>query len=455
MVRCIPTFVILGLIASLTCNHPISIDNVDEIVETAGIQAADDVVEDIFATQPPFDNNDAVETADVYNIVDAEEAVPSSAPFVVDIEAPTDTVIVQAVDIEEPTEIENSTAGVQAVAEEIEEDIVAGIQGVEDVEEEDIVVAEAPSAADEIVAQAAGDQDVDENEAIEFELFEEGEEADDEMTAAGDITEEINSVQNNAPLSDAEKAAHYENLALEALNRLKILHIFRSNRPYKPNKFYRGMKKEKREIDDEENIQSVFDIPEATEAPAQEAEIPEEVPTDVVQQVGLFEVYEPKEKKCIGERCEEEDEVEIALFEVEAETGKNDYETVTEMVTEVHVVSAVIDDEDQPTIGAIAIDPVQDQDVEEEIPLFGVIEEIDDEEVQIAKKDEVFVEISYEIVEVSSEQQTPAEETTESLVISGVLIDLTEQEQQSEAVATEAATEAATDVAEEEPTIIN
>jgi hypothetical protein len=438
MVRCIPTFVILSLIASLTLNHPVSVDSVDEIIETAGIQAIDDDVEDIFATALP-DNN--------------SEVVPTNAPFLV--EDITEAVDIQAVEIEEPTMIEDvddesSTAGVQAVAEDVEEDIVAGIQGVEDVEEDDIEVAEATtptSSADEVIAQAADD---DKGE-IEFELFEEGEEGDDEMTAAGVIDEEINSVQESAPVPNAENAAAFENLALEALNRLKILHIFRTSSTNKANRYLRGkVNARDNEVVDEqpvENInQTIFDVAEATEAPVTEVETaaPEEVteaPTDI------FEA--PMQKRCVDDRCEDDD-VHLALFDIEVETEKNDFETVTEMVTEVHVVSAIIDDDDQPTIGAIAIDPVQDQDVEEEIPLFGVIEEIEDE-VQIAKRDEVFAEISYEIVEVSSEQQTPVEETTESLVISGVLIDLTEQEEQSGA----ATTEAVTDVVEEEPTIIN
>ncbi|OUM67400.1 hypothetical protein PIROE2DRAFT_5147 [Piromyces sp. E2] len=406
MVRCIPTFVILGLIASLTLNHPISIDNVDEIVETAGVQAIED---DVFSVN----NNGLI------------EAVPTDAPF---------SIANEAEDIEE-----NNTAGVQAVVDENEEDVVAGIQGVEDVEENDVGVAEATPT--EVVAQAATQQDNDSNDVMEFELFEDTE-GDSEITPASVIDENINDVQNNTQGPNTTDATVYENLALEALNRLKILHIFRSN----ILNFGKKRESESESENNEEETQPIFDV-DGTEAPTSEVvtEAPEEIatPSDIVEE----EIKQPKHKKSVDENCD--NEVEIALFEVESPVENNDFETVTEMVTDVHVVSAVIDDDDgdQPTIGAIAIDIDQEPGIEEEIPLFGVIEEIDDEEVLIAKRDNVLIEVSYDIIEVSTEQQTSDEE---SIVISGILIDLTEQEKQSDAVATDTVTDVI-----EEPTIIN
>jgi len=423
MVRCIPTFVVLGLIASLTYTHPVrSIDDFEEVTETADIQSVEDGIEDIFAT--PILPEEVVEEEGIYSIDEPLEIVPRTAPFTLVDDVPTDDVEVQAVDVEEADDEDTAgvqaveeeevddedTAGVQAVEEEEEEDIVAGIQGVEDVEDViEVADVEPTSTSDEVVAQA--DED---NAELEFELFEEGEEGDDETNTAGIINEEINNVQgnNNVPVPDLETAAKYQNLALEAINKLKILHIFRSktlNKRDDDSDSESEIEAPPETEPQEENVEEPQEE-ENTEAP-QETEI-EEIPTESILDEAPTSIFEevPKHK-----RDEEEDGVEIALFEVE-EDAKNDFETVTEVVTDVHTDLEDIDDGNQPTIGAIALEPEQDV-VEEEIPLFEDIEKIEEEEVQIAKKDNILIAFNYEVVVVEETTESPSEVVDEEPTI--------------------------------------
>ncbi|ORX57258.1 hypothetical protein BCR36DRAFT_580676 [Piromyces finnis] len=515
MVRNIQTFVILGLIASLAKTFPVSIDNVEEISETEGVQT----IYDVFAA--PTTSIDSVETTIVQPIENAiysiaeplEEVISTTKQSTIINEIPTDSVNTQIIEeentqiVEENTQIveENATQTdeeftVASIQETIEEDVIVGVQGIDNDDKEDIIeVAEniSTSVSDDVTAQTNEQENNDETDEIQFELFEEnedGEEGDDEITAAGEIDEELNSVQNNsnsaegataeaataeaatAEAATAEAATAYQNLALEALNRLKVFHIFRDSKLKKRN-FIFDLFGSKDNKSDENKIELIFNEDEAemqtnipvietqiseiqTEVPETEAitsyieevqttEITQfEVPTEIFEE----ETEQPKSERCINEECDEF-EVKIALFDIENETNKIEFETVTEMVTEVHVVSAIIDDE-QPSI-ALDIETKPDfedifnPELEDEIPLIGVIEEIDDE-VQIAKKDNIYFEVNFEVIEVN-EQATPTEETTDSLVISGILINLSEQDETTETIIAETAT----DVIEEEPSIIN
>lgn len=531
MVRCIPTFIILGLLSTFTFNHPIGIENVEEIVETVGVKTVEDHVFDIYETAIP--ENEATESL--------EEEIISvvSHPYVVEEDYDEDhTAGIQAID-----DNEDNTAGIQAIEDivgiqgvveeddenvdiqvirfderDVEEDIEAGIQGVEDVEENDVVeiqaedstaifeiqnvedstaifeiqndedntdiADEAITPSNDVVVQSSNDQFTDDNDNMEFELFEEEPE---EITAVAINDDGLSPVQDNEnKLSSAYKAAAIavENITNDVLYKLKHLNMIHSN--VNNNKRSNDSENSDSDSDDENNVnpaepqktESVFEINETeipldesvteteaivsdveTDAPVEEPvtelftnyfeEIPTEFVTEPIEPVENVtppieeitnliydENSQDDDTKPVFQKRQNDDFVEIALFEIDDEVVKNDFDTVTEMVTEVHVVSAFIDD-DQPTIGAIAID----DDIEDEIPLFGVIEEVDEEEVLIAKRsDDIFAELV--------EDPQADEEVTESATISGVLIDLTEQSDV-------AVTDAVTDSIDEEPTIIN
>jgi len=496
MVRFIPTFIILSLIPSLTLNHPVTIENVDDVVETTGIEAFNEIVNDT------IEISGAQIEDSVYNVIEETE-----------VDVPTNNVNVQAIEAEEITAVQEAPEDIAGVAvDDIEEDIIAGIQGTEDddvqpnvqavaddedeiagiqgVEDEDenVEVAEATptSILDEnIVVQSLDNQNTNDDDFMNFELFSEIEEGE-KITAAA-VTKPI-----------APNSAAIEILAMDTINKLKALHIIRSDSKFqlKSLQHYKNSNINKRKDDsdsdsssssDEEDLVNKPDDVPITEAPEVETQAPEainEVITGIVEEVETIfvpdqneqptdfeevitqsinaddaiptEIFDYDEKYpllvkkqvCIDDRCEEEDIVEIALFEVENETDKNDFETVTEIVTEVHLVS-YIDDGDQPTIGAIPDDNIDD--INDEIPLFGVVEEPDEDEVQIAKREDVFVEINYEIVEVNDQQTPTEEETTESIVISGFLIELGDQDQHS----VSSIIESATDAIEEEPIYVN
>jgi len=528
MVRCIPAFIILGLLSTLTFNHPIGVENVEEIVETIGVKVVEDHVFDIYETAIQA-NEEATESSDeeIIHVV--------SFPYVIEEDEDEDnTAGIQAIE-----DGEDNTAGIQAIEDDVgiqgvveeddenadiqvirfnerdvDEDVEAGIQGVEDVEEDDVVEIQAEDStavfeiqsiedntdvADEavtptsdVVAQSSDDQFIDDNNTMEFELFEEEPE---DITAAAINDDILLPVQDNEDQSIAaqkEAAIAIKKVVNNIFDKLKQLKIISKNANKQLENNKRDSDSESSDSDDDdENIadpvepqitESVFEINETqipleetvteteaivsdveTDAPVEEP-VPEsftnyfeEIPTEFVSEpiepvenitpsiedttelkIIIDENSQDDDTVPVFQKRQNDDFVEIALFEVDDETVKNDFDTVTEMVTEVHVVSAFIDD-DQPTIGAIA---VEDEDVEDEIPLFGVIEEIDEEEVLIAKRsdDDIFAELV--------EDPQADEEITESAIISGVLIDLTEQPDA-------AVTDAVTDTIDEEPTIIN
>lgn len=367
MVRCIPVFIVLSLIAPLCLNHPINVENVEEIIETAGIQA--------------FEESE-----------------------------PTETLGIQAVDDTEDTSI---TAGIQAVD--------------------------------------------DEDEVMDFELFTDIN--DDVVTQE---VEEANALpEQNAPIGiNQDIVDAYEDFTMKTLNNLSLLNIFRSNpKLRKNNKRDNDSDSDSdsdsdndsgKNDDDEPKDEDIFAIYETentaatTKVPEVETVVPtpeaitniaEDIPTEYVEE-NINEIITDTPTENIEEVTLEkrDDEVEVALFEIEEGTEDIFYETVTEMVTEVHVVSVIVEDDDdnQPTIEAINID---EDDVEEEIPLFGVVVE-NDEEVLIAKRDGVF--------DVDVIEQVTAPSETESPIVIG------QQEQNIATVTDDVATDAVTDVVEEE-----
>jgi len=564
MVRCIPTFIIISLIASLSLNHPIG---VEEIVETVGIQAVGD---DLFDFE--------LETDAVH--AEAEEEVISvvGPPYVVTEEEYADIAGIQAVENEEDDVAvgiqgveEDDVVGIQGVEEDDEniqvigkkeKDVIVGIQGVEEFGEDDIVevqavedstdvaedntdVAEDVTSSSDAVIQTSDDQLPGDDMNMEFELFEEKpeetttaaviedeivpaeeepennttdvvnedktelaeEEPDEvavvavdeepeeiviaaveeepevtiaaveeepEVTVAAVINDNIVPVQNTEPVAiNSESATAFKKLAEDTLNKLKFLHIFSNdanvsinNKRDSDSENSDSDNENENDNDDDEDVKNVnyFEITEVeseNETQGIDPEIDtvaeiftnyfEENPTEfITEPIDPIENVTPivdfdqiqnnesdddnTEIPIIQKKQDDDDFVEIALYEVDDEIVKSNFDIVTEMITDVPVEteSASIDDENQPTIGAIAIE----EDVEEEIPLYGVVIEVDEDEDEVA------------IAEFAEDSDTNEEANETIAISSNVLIDLSEE---SDAVETDAAT----DDVDEEPTMIN
>jgi hypothetical protein len=363
MVRCIPIFLVLSCLSSISFNHPINNDG----SEVAGIQAFDDEIEEIAAIQVIEDGG----------IIDIQSF------YIVD--ESTESVGIQAFDDIEDQPTETGLIEIRS----FEDDIISIETDSETIDEptETIVNNVADSA---VIAQPT--------EAIpEFQF---------EMVEA--FEKRINNKVNN----------------------LKI----RSNRTIFKSRNFRSKHKTRSESEGEDSNESEDNsILIKPETPYVITEAPEEEPTEIPELINSFITPDDEPTDFIENATDNEEptavfekrqvkneEVGIALFEVENENSVSDaFETVTEVVTDVHVVSAEIDEEG-PTIGGV-IDEPEDEDV----PMFGVIEDAgidEDDIVEIAlvnKRDEV----------IEENDEGEGEKPTEAVVISNILIDLSDEQE--------------------------
>jgi len=449
------------------------VEEIDEdVVEIQAVEDSTDVAED--STDVVEDSTDVVEDS-----TDAAENVTSSNDVIIqtsDDQLPDDDMNMEFELFEEEPE-ETTTAAVtedkiEPTEEKPDETTTAPVteDKTEPVEEtpEEIAAAAVDEEPEEIVIAAVDE----EPEEVTVAAVEDGPE---EITIASVIEENIVPVENTEEVKpvavNAETANAFKKLAEDTLNKLRILHIFGSNNNVNTNN-KRDSDSESSDSDDDndngnDNIKNsnYFEITEGeseneTQGIDPDADITAEIFTNYFEETPTEFITEPidpvenvtpiidfdhvdiinnnesddnTEVPILQKKQDDDDFVEIALYEVDDDIVKSNFDTVTEMITDVPVESASIDidDDNQPTIGAIAI---EEDDVEEEIPLFGVIIEEDEDEVAIAE----FVE-----------DPQANDEVDETIVISSnILIDVTEE---SDAVETDAAT----DGIEEEPTMIN
>jgi len=360
MVRCIPIFLVLSLLSSVSFNHPIN----NEDIDVAGIQAFDDNIEEIAAIEVIED--DGIAEIQSFNVVDES----------------TESVEIQAFD-----DIETGLIEIQS----FEDDIIS-------VE----VDSEAVDEPTETIVNVA------------------------ETATVAQPTEAI-------PEFQFEMVEAIEKRNINEVNKLKVINnksIFKSRNFRSNHKIRNGSDSESEDSseseDDSIKPEVAYVIIEEEEEPTETLEIvnrfitQDDEPTNFVEDITAIYDEEPTAifDEKLHKRQVKNEEVGIALFEVENADSENDvFETVTEVVTEVHAVSVDIDEEG-PTIGGV-IDEPEDEDV----PMFGVIEDAgidDDDIVEIALNNK-----RNEIIEESNDIE--GEIPTEAVVISNVLIDLSDE----------------------------
>jgi len=455
MVRCIPTFLVLSLIISLSFNHPINIEDVDEIVETAGIQAFEDEIDDVVGIQVIEEN-------------------------------------IEEIDYQEYTIDDESTAGIQAFDDFIEEPTITEAAGIQAFEED----------------------------IIDIEIFSDDVDVPDTtLIGAAETEVPIPQPTDAVPEFQFEMVNAFEDLATDTINKLKALNVIRSKiRSVFKSLLYKNDNDSDSEIEpladspddlandsnDEDNLVDQPDeietetpvnevqeteVPEnITDAPDIENNIPEfinnqfeeittfvesnDIPTGIEDIItGSLDDEAPTEifNEEFNRRLDDNDIVEIALFEIDNSEMDNEVEIVTETVTDVIVASVGIDDE-EPTIGGFIDEP----ESEEIVPIFGVIEdaELDDDEVEIAiikrnnnllfanednEEDEVEIDITERNnnIKLANEDDEEDEEDEDDEIHIGevplepvFIANIDEQE-------TEVITEYVTEYIDEEPTIIN